>query len=111
MESLENYSKIIQNIIAYYAAIPYSVGEFARIPVFDIENNHYLLVVHGRENKKNIHYTLIHVDIIEGKFWIRYDGTEDGVATDLLEVGIPKDRIVLAFYSENKRQYTEFAVG
>jgi hypothetical protein len=31
------------------------------------------------------------VDIINNKIWIQYDGTEQGIAGDLLAAGIPKD--------------------
>ena len=39
------------------------------------------------------------------------DGTEIGVANELVEAGVPKTDIVLAFYAPYRRQYTEFAVG
>lgn len=55
-------------------------------------------------------YTDIHLQIINGKIWIQRDGTEDGIATDLLAAGIPKEQIVLAFKPEHIRPYTEFAV-
>jgi hypothetical protein len=37
--------------------------------------------------------------------------TEDGIATDLLEAGVPKEDIVLAFHAPEMRPYTEFAVA
>jgi hypothetical protein len=54
---------------------------------------------------------LIDVEIRSGKFWIHYDGLEDGVAAYLLEKNVPKEDIVLAFYSPEKRKLTEFAVA
>ena len=65
----------------------------------------------GRDNFKRVHGALLDLDIIDGKIWIQRDGTEDGIATDLLAAGIPKDKIVLAFYSEEIRQHSEFAVN
>ncbi|MBC8101068.1 MAG: XisI protein [Cytophagales bacterium] len=53
----------------------------------------------------------MHIELRGGKFWIEYDGTEDGVATDLLEAGIPKDRIVLAFQPPGRHQFSEFAMA
>jgi hypothetical protein len=47
----------------------------------------------------------------DGKIWIQHDGTEIGIANQLVELGIPKSDIVLAFHSPFKRQFTEFAVG
>jgi hypothetical protein len=35
----------------------------------------------------------------------------DGLATALVAAGVPKEDIVLAFYSPNKRRLTEFAVN
>ena len=35
---------------------------------------------------------------------------EEGIAAHLLEAGIPKEDIVLAFHSPDMRPYTEFAV-
>jgi len=51
------------------------------------------------------------IDIKDEKNWIQNDGTEGGVAFDLLERGVDKQDIVLGFHSAFKRQFTEFAVG
>jgi len=53
---------------------------------------------------------LIHIDIRDGKLWIQYDGTENGVANDLVALGVPPEDIVLAFQSAYMRQYSEFAI-
>jgi hypothetical protein len=45
------------------------------------------------------------------KIGIQDDDTEEGVATDLLAAGIPKEDIVLGFRHPNVRQYTEFGTG
>ncbi|MBV7334817.1 XisI protein [Chloroflexi bacterium TSY] len=58
-----------------------------------------------------MHHTPIHIDIIDGKIWIQYDDTEEGVATDLVEAGVPHNDIVLGFRPAEPRQYTEFAVA
>jgi hypothetical protein len=54
---------------------------------------------------------LVHIDIINGKMWIQRDGTEDGIANELVRAGVPKDRIVLGFRSPAIRKHTEFAVA
>jgi hypothetical protein len=51
------------------------------------------------------------VEIKDGKIWIERDGTEIVVANELVEAGVPKTDIVLAFYAPYRRLYTEFAVG
>jgi hypothetical protein len=42
---------------------------------------------------------------------IQYDETEEGIATDLLEAGVPKEDIVLGFRYPKIREYTGFPVA
>jgi hypothetical protein len=49
--------------------------------------------------------------LIGGKIWIQYDGTEEGVATELLEAGVPKAHIVLGFRHPRERKYSGRAVA
>jgi len=71
----------------------------------------YLLVETGWKNGRRTYGTLLHLDIINGKIWIQLlGGTQEGIAIDLLALGVPKDRIVLGFKSLQRRQVTEFAV-
>ena len=37
--------------------------------------------------------------------------TEEGIATELLNLGVPKEDIVLAFYPPQERKFTEFATA
>jgi XisI protein len=79
--------------------------------LFDDEQGHYqLLYVGWRGNKRDLGYAL-HLDIKDGKIWIQHDGTEVGVANQLVEMGVPKQDIVLAFHEPQVRQFTDFAVG
>lgn len=39
------------------------------------------------------------------------DRTEDGIATELVALGVPKENIVLGFKLEQMRRDTEFAVA
>lgn len=77
----------------------------------DEKNDHYLLVELGWQNHQRIYGTLIHIDIIDQKIWIQQDGTEDGVASEFVKLGIPKAQIVLGFKSLERRKITEFAMS
>lgn len=111
MADLENYREYIEEIIKWRAAIGYANSDLETKPVFDREHDRYLLMVTGFEGKKRYNYALIDVEIRNGKIWIHYDGLEAGVVTYLMEKGVPKSDIVLAFYSPEKRKLTEFAVA
>ena len=58
----------------------------------------------GRDGVRRVHGCLVHIDIKGDKLWIQRDGTEHGVARELLEAGVPKDHIVLAFRSPELRR-------
>jgi hypothetical protein len=91
--------------------LPYAYGDIQRKTVFNRETDTYLLLSVGWLGNKQVHSCLIHLDIIDGKIWIQRDGTEEGIATDLLRAGIPKEQIVLAFHEPEVRPYTGFAVA
>ena len=112
MDSLSNnYQEIVEKVIADYADF---LGEDENIQielVFDRTRDRYLLVETGWENGRRTYGTLLHLDIINGKIWIQQDGTEEGIANELVALGVPKDRIVLGFKSLQRRQITDFAVS
>ncbi len=111
MDKREQYRQIIEAIFREYAAIPYSLGDLVCEAVFDRVQDKYLLITLGRDLGKRVHFAVAHIDIINGKLWIQIDRTEDGIATELLAAGVPKEDIVLAFMSEERRQHSEFAVA
>ncbi|WP_041238364.1 XisI protein [Gloeothece citriformis] len=108
---LEKYRQIVEKVLSDYAAVPYAHGDFKTERVFDRNHDHYLLVNVGWNNKRRVHGCIIHIDIIDGKLWIQRDGTEQGIALDLEEAGIPKEHIVLGFREPEIRQYTGYAIA
>ncbi len=111
LETKDEDRNLIEQILTEHGRIPFSYGDVRLDLVFDRTRDRYLLMMIGWEGYHRFNGPLIHIDLKDGKFWIEYDGTEDGVATDLLEAGVPKDRIVLAFKPLSRRKYTEFAVS
>ncbi len=106
---LELLRDIVERILTEYAEFLGDDGVSVCELVFDRRHDHYLLVEVGWENGYRIYGTLIHVDIEDGKLWIQHDGTEEGVATELVSAGIPKQSIVLAFRPASLRAHTEYA--
>ena len=112
MDKIEKYRSVVEKILTEHAAIPYAYDDIQSQTVFDRASDRYLLVDVGWKKKRfRVHGTLIHVEIIEGKFWIQYDGTEEGIATDLEAAGDPKSDIVLAFHAPELRKYTDYAAA
>lgn len=111
MDTVTIYRSLIERVLTDYAQIPYAHGDIQIQAVFDREADHYLLMLVGREGVRRVPGCLAHVDICGEKIWIQRDGTEHGIARDLIEACVPKDQIVLAFRSSEMRQSTEFAVA
>ncbi len=110
-DRLEQYRQWIQMVLQCHSELPSSYGEIHTFPVFDSARDHYQVVSVGWENRRRVYGCLIHIDILDCKIWIQYDGTEEGVANELVELGIPKADIVLGYQAPYARKYTEFAVG
>ncbi len=112
MDKLERYRQIIRAALKPLAQIRFSSPGIVNEAVFDSEQDHYLIVTTGWEGKsKRVYFNLVHLDIINGKVWIQYDGTEDGVGYALEAAGIPKEDIVPAFHPESVRVHTGYAVA
>ena len=111
MEKLDNYRQKIKEILTYYSQFKPAVGDIDRYTSFDKENDHYQVFSVGWEEQTRVYGCLIHVDIINNKIWIQYDGTEYSVANELVDRGVPKHDIVLAYRTPFMRQYTDFAVS
>ncbi|MEM7536922.1 MAG: XisI protein [Chloroflexota bacterium] len=111
MAEIEKYRELAKHVIQDHARHQISYGDIENQAIFDLENDHYQLVHAGWHNKLRTYGCLIHINIRDNKFWIQYDGTEVGVANELVELGVPKTDIVLAYHSPFARKRGEFAVS
>lgn len=75
--------------------------------VIDANHDHYLLIDHGWQGERRIYGTILHLNIIDQKIWIQQDGTETGIAPELLQQGIPSDQIVLGYKSPARREIAQ----
>ena len=102
--------EILESVLREYAQF-YASEKTRTLAIFDRTHGQFLLMDEGWDGFKHIHRVWLHVEMRDGKFWIQKDGTEDGIAVDLVNAGIPKDRIVLAFQHPARRQYSDFATS
>jgi len=105
------YPQIIRSIIDWHANLKPSVGDIETEVIIDEQAGHFALHHSGWANGYRIHGAVIHIDIRNNKIWIQHDGTEYGVANELISAGVQKEKIVLAFHSPEMRKYTDFAVA
>lgn len=111
MDKLTHYQNIIKQVLAAYQKIS------AQVPVpdvdeelmFDDERSQYLWFNIGWKLGKRVKGISVYIRIKNEKIYIEEDWTEEGIATELMSLGVPASDIVLAFQPPEVRQYTEFA--
>jgi len=113
MDPVKAYPMLIKQALREYVALvekshqlPYQV-----VMAFDDEHQQYLVRKLGWTENKRILKTVLHVALQNGKIWIEEDWTEEGIATWLLEHGVPHCNIVLGFQPPLIRSYSEFSVA
>ncbi len=110
MDKLTHYQQIVQELLISYAQTKPAYGEFEVETVFDTRQNHYQIVHFGWHHQRWVHHCIIHLDIRNEKVWIFNNSTEHDIAADLVELGVPKQDIVLGFYPPYMREMSDYAV-
>lgn len=111
MGTLEGYRRIIRDVLTPYTQIVYANVDVRNLAAFDADNDQYVILSEGWNDQRHHHGCLIHIEIRAGKVWIQRDGTEDGIADELVAAGIPATDIVLGFQEPSVRPHTEFAIA
>ena len=109
MDKVTRYRQHVQDIITEYSHYKPAFGDVELETIIDTSHDHYQLLSVGWNKLQRIHGTILHIDIRDGKIWIQYDGTEEGIANRFVDYGVPREDIVLAFHPPYKRRYTSFA--
>jgi hypothetical protein len=111
MDRLTEYRDIIQQLLLAYSQYKSAYGDIDTQVSFDLQRDRYQLISIGWESGRRVYGCTIHIDIKDDKIWIQQDGTEVGIANELIERGISSQDIVLGYRTPNSRKYTEFALG
>ncbi|MEC4884938.1 MAG: XisI protein [Scytonema sp. PMC 1070.18] len=109
--AIEQYRQYIRYLLSERqkrASMSRNYEEYEVQTIFDEQQDHYQLLYVGWRGNKRDFGCILHLDIKDGKIWIQHDGTEVGIANQLVEMGVPKQDIILAFHEPYIRQFTEF---
>ena len=104
-----NIVKELQNeLIAYFPQNSY----IELMPIVDETRGQFLIYSDGWEKTMRDYACFFHVEVKgDGKIHLRHDGTDLEIAQRLLDKGISKTDIVLAFHAPYKREWSGFAVA
>jgi hypothetical protein len=110
-DKLTRYRQIVRDLVTEYGGHKPSHGEIDSYPVIDPQGDHYLAVQCGWDRNRRVQGAFLHLDIIGGKVWIQFNGTDQRIADELVAAGVPKEDIVLGSKSAELRPHTGFAIG
>jgi hypothetical protein len=105
-----NIVTLIEQILCELKPLYQEISKTRAVTAFDREAGQYLLLEEGWEDFRHIHTIVTHLEIRGDKVWILEDNTAIGVANRLIEAGVPKTQVVLAFQHIARRSLGEFAV-
>ncbi len=113
MDKLTTYRQLIKELLTKFVELDnkHSTSEVDHVLVADDERGHYFWYNVGWWQRERLSAPTAYVRVKDGKIWIEDDMTEVGIANELIEAGVPKEDIVLAFHAPELRQYTEFAAA
>ncbi len=111
MAKIDQYREIVQKLLQDYADFSRDDSEVETELICDATRDHYQLVHVGWQGERRVYGCILHLDIKDEKIWIQHNGTENDIAEELVDMGIPKTDIVIGFHSAFKRQFTEYAVS
>ncbi len=110
----EQYASVVKQLLEDHAAYRSRAYQQAKtdersITLYDDLQNRYALIDLGWYEGKYGRKLVGLLELIHNKVWIHQDDTEDGIANELVELGIPGSSIVLAFTRPEMRSHTGFA--
>jgi len=113
MDGLATYRMILKEVLTQHAERMnrHPQPDIETELTFDEEREHYMLLRIGWTPKGRLFVPTLYARLRHGKIWIENDWTEEGLATELLERGVPREDVVLAFHPPEMRVHTEFAVA
>ena len=113
MDRTDTYSTIVKRVLSetHEFITSHSRDSLELWPAFDDVNKQYLLLSAGWEDGVRHNGTTLYLRVQSGKIYIEEDWIEGGIVPRLLESGVPKQDIVLAWQPPSMRRHTEFAAA
>ncbi|MEB3181351.1 MAG: XisI protein [Nostocaceae cyanobacterium] len=111
MDKLEYYRQCVQEILTRHGGGKPHKNEVENELIFDTVRDHYQWMRVGWNRLNRVYHIVIHFDIKDSKIWIQQNMTDVDLAAELVEMGVPKEDIVLGLHPPYKRPYTGYGVA
>jgi XisI protein len=98
MDKITQYRQVIQQLLETIALdSPYSQL------VFDPLRDRYLLIHSSWDDNYRVYGCAIHLDLIDEQIWIQHNATEIELISELKQLGVAPEDIILGFRSPQFR--------
>lgn len=99
MDKIVEYRRAIKEILGHYKEIldRRENPPLESVFIFDEHNDNYTWLKFGWQGGSRFEGISVFVRIKNGKFHIEEDWTEEGIAAELMERGVPAKDIILAY--------------
>ncbi len=91
----ELYQSIVQELLIEYAQIPYLQENLTDETIFDQESGRFLLVTVGWQERTRVNTIVLDLGIVDDRVWIQCNNTDQDIAEELIQRGIPRASIVV----------------
>ncbi len=82
------------------------------LPIIDDKHGQFLIYTDGWEKSWRDYGCFLHIQVKpDGKVYLRHDGTDLEIAEKLVQKGISKKDIIIAFHAPYMRDMSEFAIS
>lgn len=110
MDKLDHYRQCIQALLTKHGDYTPSRDIDSEL-IFDTTRDRYQLMHIGWNRLSRVYHSIMHFDIKDGKIWIQQNMTDVDVGQELVDMGIPKEDIVLGLHPPYKRPYKGYGVA
>jgi hypothetical protein len=112
MDKISKYQQVIIDLLNELSAYGNPQNGLENQVITDLTHNQFQFVITGWQDGKDfVHVIGLHMDIKDGKVRIWKNNLDIRLSDELIERGIPKSDIVLAFHAPELRPFTGFAVA
>jgi hypothetical protein len=111
MDKVGQYRKYIQTLLSQYAESDRCNDAVEVQLIFDMERDHYQWMNVGWQGFDRVYRCIIHLDIKDERIWLQQNLTDQNPAEELVEMGVPREDIVLGLQPPYKRQYTDYGAA
>lgn len=114
MDKVTKYQQFMHSLMKEYYDWYSQIGSHPNVDltmICDDTNGQYQLLKIGWRGEHRVRNQIFHIRLKNDKFWIEEDWTEEGIGTELMRLGVPREDIVLAYNPPEVRPYTDFAVA